>query len=58
MQNNKYNTFTAVFIFMTNTQNLKAVHRSKKAYFNQYLHNILSSSTEIEKSTNTAFCSS
>lgn len=48
-QSNKYNTFTAVFIFMTNTQNLKGVQRSKKAWFDQYLCNILSSSTEIKK---------
>lgn len=34
---------------MTNTQNLKGVQRSKKACFDQHLCNILSFSTEIEK---------
>lgn len=30
VQSNKYNTFTAVFISMANTQNLKVIQRSKK----------------------------
>lgn len=48
MQSNKRNVFTAVSVFMTN-QNLKGVQRSERASFNQYLCNIPSTSTKIEK---------
>lgn len=49
MQSNKYNRFTAVFAFMTNIQDLIGLQRSEMACLDQYLFNILCSSTQTEK---------